>query len=429
MIGTASVPISLQNCSSLGGFAGERVWNGSECLPLEINCVAMNCGDGSELVVVVSMDAVYCNSIFRVLNKYYLKRNVTILLAPSHSHYTPPLMPEYPLLGEQSSAFLEDAIRDVKSCVEKAMTDLNRDKPEVKVTVRKSHYHASRRRSDGISLRRKFPFFKRGIMMSPCKDSCEEFDLDVVELVSGDSTAIIWSFPCHPTSFYEPQSASAEYPGWVRNKVREKYGKDCAVLFFQGASGDVRSPFISRSLRELGAVHWVVNVLLNRRPGFYVPNLKTWEAWADGLSDKLLISKEKEQAVIYCDNTVTVKSESVSTELLFDGDHPVSKLCPVHLSLFGVIQILFVNAEVTSCLMENTLRKSSLEDNYPIVATCTNECIGYVCTEGERVKGGYESEGWAAGFGLKLVPRKEADGIFVNIVNRLLVRCDTPGNV
>jgi hypothetical protein len=60
--------------------------------------------------------------------------------------------------------------------------------------------------------------------------------------VNQEVSAVIWNFPCHPTSLPQRNTFDAHYVGEVRQHLRNIYGKNLPFLFLQGFSGDLRPP-------------------------------------------------------------------------------------------------------------------------------------------------------------------------------------------
>ena len=48
------------------------------------------------------------------------------------------------------------------------------------------------------------------------------------------------TWPCHPTSRARDIAPSADFVGVLRQTIREHLGRDVAVIYLSGASGDVR---------------------------------------------------------------------------------------------------------------------------------------------------------------------------------------------
>lgn len=71
--------------------------------------------------------------------------------------------------------------------------------------------------------------------------------LRLIELVNeaGDVLAMGWGVACHPVCSPDRQAVSSDFPGVVRDRLREP-GAGLPVLFFQGCSGDVRPAAMSR---------------------------------------------------------------------------------------------------------------------------------------------------------------------------------------
>src|ERR1700722_19590509 len=61
----------------------------------------------------------------------------------------------------------------------------------------------------------------------------------------GQPLGVIWHYTCHPTAVVPENVISADYPGAVRQALRERFG-EIPCVFAQGFCGDIR-PDIRRS--------------------------------------------------------------------------------------------------------------------------------------------------------------------------------------
>ena len=57
---------------------------------------------------------------------------------------------------------------------------------------------------------------------------------------TGEPAGIVFNYACHPTSMSDNYAISADYPGPARAFVENVYGDDCVVGFLLGCHGDIR---------------------------------------------------------------------------------------------------------------------------------------------------------------------------------------------
>src|SRR5207245_8671330 len=107
--------------------------------------------------------------------------------------------------------------------------------------------HSINRRLRSLRLTRSG--FSRTIGIGPNAEGDRDETVRLIrfEDISGAPIAIVWSYACHATDFYDLAQVSAAYPGRVRARLRDKYG-NIPLLIFKGFSGDARPPFACLSL-------------------------------------------------------------------------------------------------------------------------------------------------------------------------------------
>jgi neutral ceramidase len=81
----------------------------------------------------------------------------------------------------------------------------------------------------------------------------------VLRVDSPDGTALVYGFGCHPVTLHGYRNLlSADYPGFVRRRLRETLGRGVAPLFLLGTAGDinpagyVHAEATEERLRKLG---------------------------------------------------------------------------------------------------------------------------------------------------------------------------------
>lgn len=80
------------------------------------------------------------------------------------------------------------------------------------------------------------------VVNCPRPDGLVDHSLSVVrfDTESGEAAGIIFNYACHPTSMSDNYAISADYPGPARSFVEEVYGDECVVGFLLGCHGDIR---------------------------------------------------------------------------------------------------------------------------------------------------------------------------------------------
>lgn len=80
------------------------------------------------------------------------------------------------------------------------------------------------------------------VVNCPRPDGLVDHSLPVVrfDAASGEAAGIMFNYACHPTSMSDNYAISADYPGPARSFVEEVYGAECVVGFLLGCHGDIR---------------------------------------------------------------------------------------------------------------------------------------------------------------------------------------------
>jgi hypothetical protein len=104
-----------------------------------------------------------------------------------------------------------------------------------------------------------------------------------VERKNGTLLAVVWGISCYPTEWPGTRELSADYPGLVREALRDQISCRLPVLFLQGFCGDLRPPALGRWLIR-GS--WRVRLLmflcsLINGPFFAGFSPIRYERWAD----------------------------------------------------------------------------------------------------------------------------------------------------
>jgi hypothetical protein len=94
------------------------------------------------------------------------------------------------------------------------------------------------------------------VINCPRPDGLVDHSLPVLRFDNdaGEPAGIIFNYACHPTSMSNNFAISADYPGPARSFVEDVYGDDCVVGFLLGCHGDIRPNYTDESGRFRSAV-------------------------------------------------------------------------------------------------------------------------------------------------------------------------------
>jgi len=386
MFSFASADITPHRPVPLGGYG----WRTSEYAgiadPLEANFVVIR--QGEREVVLVTADLLYCGEDLRraLLERLGLTASPECLfLGASHTHGAPMTQSGIPKVGIPDQEYVQFAADRIAV----AITKVRRNVAPAWVT-----YHNGRANHSMNRRLKRLRITPRGLRyssdMGPNPDGERDEEVSVLRICSGqgDVRAVIWSYACHPTGRPGLNMVSADYPGVVRQQLRQRYGP-IPVLFLQGFSGDLRPPFGARvtDMRSL-----VLRICLG--PLFGRPNLPEWQRWADSLGQYVC-------QIVHTDGVKVKALPLCSTRCAVDWpgvrwwNHNRRDLA-FHLVMLGQIAILGISAEVVSSYRRLV---EKLFANYKVIPVgCIDQTWAYLPTDGMLPEGGYEVEGFAPYF-------------------------------
>jgi hypothetical protein len=412
LMAATSVPLEVPPRSPLAGFLAKRIWNGRVWWPPEANLLILRDSDSRNTVVLVTVDAVYANEISRLLRTRFLD-SCHLLVAPSHTHYVPSAMPEFPGLGAQAPGYCAAAAEHIGNAVVELEATLHEGDLRYHGAV--AHSVASRRRAT-LRSKPEWPFVRRGIAMLPAHGGPIDATARCWSVEGLDRPVFIWTVPCHPTAFFDREALTSEYVGYVREALRMASREDAVVLFFQGPSGDLRPPFTSYDPRRVGLPTLLMSLIPRLEPPFATPEPGEWYEWAGRLAQGVVrraSAPRSHPASEVGAAPMRVRQAIPRAVIEPAGQHP--KLAVTAYHLHPELTVVAVNAEVTDALA--VAMRGRWAGATTITATCVDECIGYLATRQEMRAGGYEGGAWLAEFG--------CDGeVVMSAPDMLLSMCD-----
>jgi hypothetical protein len=347
-------------------------------------------------------------------------------LFATHTHNAPSLAPELPILGrhdfEWYRHFVSACARSINALVEH---------PSDLVTLRygeqATNLNVNRRRfclvADYRTLLkdRRIDISRRVALAA---NQCGVVDRRVQALffenLQGDVKAIVWSLAAHPAFYPDLHSVSPDFPGLIRDRLRRRFGADCAVVYLPGFAGSAipNIPFrLPRTLR--GAVASV----LPFHPSLRSFNAKSYEDWVNRMFAALMCAYDNGERPL---SEMRVSVETTSVPKIFkhrngSRDNSGIDLQISRVSLGPGIDMLACNGEML-CEWMPLLQCVAVGR-----VLCSGYLAGdalYVPTSSEIPKGGYEVTGFQKSFGLDGEFHPEISRIVVAAVEQLF-RSDT----
>lgn len=381
---------------------------------LEANLGFLRDRNGNKFLFI-SIDALYVGPVLLKIIENELKDQLgphQILVGASHSHNSPMLDDTKPLLGQHLGSHVVYVAERIVVAAKEVISD-----PGVEVTARSRQYRVNtaiyRRKITPIVIsRRGVAFFKteqRPNFRNELKPTSEVIDLlDSKQ----DLIGTIWVMPCHPTSYPVIDQVSSHYIGYVRHKLRNLTGNsDFPLLFFQGASGDLRPPAIAG--RKSGLKGFLKTIFQPRY--FTAFGWEEYDSWCEDIWREFIETRINLDGDFNREPSSTLSSirKRLPLEELFEYNYDFPRTVDCYHISIGSIRLLALSAEVTWKYRESI----SFSEAPTTVIGCIGDTFGYLASKQQFDEGGYEAHGFESMFGLK--PRVGAD--LPKTINRLIL--------
>ena len=362
---------------------------------LEGNIVAL--GEGPGAVVLVSLDTLFAGAALtgRIIEACARRFGVgaeRVLVLASHTHFAPMLDASKPGLGRTDAAEVD---RWGQAVVDAVMAATSRQAGSVRVGLGRSDCAVNRR------LRWRLPTVLRMLGkidgdIYMCDNPAGPRDPRIRTCVwlseSGEALAAFWSFACHPVAFPEPETASPDYIGIVREGLRRHLGvPSLPVIFAPGCMGDIRprSPSPWNSLRRVP------------RLAIYGPSPPPfdragWNRWADALAAEVTSIEAAGDTRPIDSSPGAVPMMRLPLDQIFEGSSPTPELHGKAIRVPGVGRIIALSCEPVTAIAD--LVDAGADD---LVLGYEGDVFGYLPTEAMVAEGGYEPWGSLKSFGLR----------------------------
>lgn len=356
-------------------------------------------------------------------------RRTPLCLFATHTHNAPSLAPDSPFLGRHD----EEWYRSFVSRCAQAITRLA-DQAGEAVTVR----YGEHRTDLNVNRRRRawvidYPALVRHrrlrigwrIAHAPNRRGIVDRRARALffEDPRGDVKAVVWSLAAHPAFCPAPLTVSADFPGLIREALRRRFGKDCAVVYLPGLAG---SAIPKIPLRVPRTFNEAATRLLPFYPSYRSFSPRSYRKWVGRLFSELLRAY-KARGSKAPEDRVSVHRASVPG--IFHGLTEAARKVSVDLEISRVtlargIEILACSGEML-CEWMPLLRRVS-----PGTVLYSGYAAGpplYIPTSAELADGGYEVTGFQSGLGLDGEFHPDISRLVVSAVERIFEADDIDG--
>jgi len=354
--------------------------------------------NSAETFIIISLDLLYVGQYLQEILRKKLQKLVkkeNLFIAASHTHYAPMVDIEKPRFGKSNIEYIEAIAEKIS---EQILTNYGTERRNAIITHTKysTKYVQSRRLKRVLGLKNKKIVFNK-VVLGPTKNYETLIAANLILLTANQEvSAVIWNFPCHPTSLPQRNKFDAHYVGEVRNHLRKIYGKNLPFLFLQGFSGDLRPP--SQVLKTSNFKEWI-------RKSFFGSWFKDFEEaeyakWVDSILrevDQAIIDLEQKptdsKPIQVQGNLISVPESKFASSL-----SPSASEVDFQILDFELFALIGVSAEVVYAYQE-FLDKLSIEKTL-IGVGCIGNVFGYIPTAQMQNEGGYEAQDYFPYFNL-----------------------------
>lgn len=347
--------------------------------------------------VLVSVDALYVGravgqAIIDGLRPWVAPEGV--FMFASHSHTAPMLDPEKPALGRADPRHTAEVAKRIVGLVSR-LVETRADPVEIRRGSCTARFAVSRRRRRFVSMSRNRTIQFNKVVMSPNLMATRPQISHIVTLSGTQGPiAIIWSLPCHPSALNIARF-SADFPGYVRDRLREHFNCAVPVVFLQGFSGDLRPLAMHKGK---GVKDFLLRALMGPRLGHFDPS--AYEDWLCHMWSQIAsvigrldpVSTSSGLRIRRVERLLSYVAKPVSV-----GSVNGAALSAQWLGV-GALEILGLSAEPVSEWEERV--EAIAPGRGIITAGCVGNVFGYAPVQSMFGEGGYEVDGFCRSFGL-----------------------------
>lgn len=405
-------------------------------LPLQANAAAFSDGESSVILIAIDLLLIkseYGNGIRSRISEATGVPAQNIIIACSHTHTGANITRSES--GEGTTPGEPEVTKIIADRIVKAGIEAFSDLKEISISY-------------GTTEERRYSFcrdwvLKDGsVVTTPGYDRDDlshqlvqpDYSIEVMRVEqNGKVVAIMVNYANHPDCHrgYERNKFSPDYPGFMREALKNKYGRDVVVLFFNGACGDINDRDHEHGTDRTG----------HRRDGVCPPQI-IGEALAEDIAKIFdsLTHYEADEKISTRSRMVTVKHRQMNQSEIDRANELKKKSETEYLNCYELVtlrrfmkgmegvpdtaelEVLALKvgpwAIVTIVAEVYTIIGRTIKENSPfehtIISELTNGSCGYLVVDGEGIANTYEG-----GFGSGDAGEGSADTVIKNAVEML----------
>ena len=323
-----------------------------------------------------------------------------IFLVASHTHYAPMTDTNKTLFGEANINYIEEIVERIVQSI-----TLKLEENYLEVTTNHIQYETNQtcnRRMYRLLGLKKRRIVLNSILLGPSGKNSKTLiknkihgSLILLKDIDGNVAAVIWHFPCHPTSLPNTNRFSSHFIGEIRQHFRSIYHHSTPFIFLQGFSGELRPP------SHVGKPKNIYEFLRKILFGSYFKDFDNdgYFLWVENIKDELDKALSTMKSSLIHKNKVSLHRFEIPIGEFGELGHQSERNVTFMKLSLGQIILIGVTAELVYDyqLYLNQLSKEEIL----IGVGCVEDVFGYIPTRKMQKEGGYESRDYLPYFGMK----------------------------
>jgi hypothetical protein len=373
--------------------------------PLEVNLLHLEDERGRS-ALLVSFDLLFVGCVLKAKLREAFPET-TVLAFATHTHSAPSTDPRKPRLGAFDPEWTQALAERVIAAAAR-LRDGQGFEATASVSSGAVGCSMNRRRAWPWPVVSRRGLERRGIAMAPnpAGPAADCARVAVLRKRQDEAPiAIISSWACHPTSNIDRSIATSDYVGPLRSAFRARLG-DAPILHLQGFAGDVRPP-------GGRAPPYAPLRTLVRGPRFYPFTPAGLAAWEEAVSTRITDLVGCGEPLPLCGD-LDFGSTQIDLRAFLEGA-PDRSLEVGRIRVGNAFALTYLEAEPSA---EHAGRVASIfPADWPV--GYAGDVFGYLPTDSQVPRGGYEVHGYMPRFGMSGRYRGSIDEALCAALERL----------